>query len=410
MKVNHERTAGRSRLTRTLICVMGLALVVVLAVVGRVLYGRPAGEPSAEVAKAGTRSAVAVVVTPAAIRQFERSVVVQGNVEAKNLALVSPRIGGTIEAIFVEEGDSVVAGQTKLFAVDQANLERAVQISEQALAVARFATEEKQANLERVQADFAKAELDYGRFKRLVEKQAVTQDAFEQQRSRYQQLQAMLKHARTLVELSKAQESQAQVALEVAGKNLADAVVYAPISGRISERLHEPGEMGNPGNAVVRIDDTAIVEVSAYLPSQYYAEVVCDRTVMAVRVAGAALGEQSIRYKSPTIDPRLRTFEIKSLIENPPEGIVPGAMADIVVVFEKRQGMGVPAQAIQTRGGQSVVFSVREGIARQVALKTGLETAGWTEVVDGALDAGTPVITMGQYSVAEGTPVSVQEE
>ena len=407
MKVNHERTAGRSRLMRTLICVMGLALVAVLAAVGRVLHGQPAGERPAEV---GTKPAVTVVVTPAAMRQFERSVVVQGNVEAKNLAMVSPRIGGTIEAIFVDEGDSVVAGQTKLFAIDQANLERAVQISEQALAVARFATEEKQANLERVQADFAKAELDYGRFKRLVEKQAVTQDAFEQQRSRYQQLQAMLKHARTLVELSKAQESQAEVALEVAGKNLADAVVYAPISGRISERLHEPGEMGSPGNAIVRIDDTAIVEVCAYLPAQYYAEVVCDRTLMTVHVAGAAFREQPIRYKSPTIDPRLRTFEIKSLLEDPPEGIVPGAMADIAVVLEKRQGTGVPTRAIQTRGGQSVVFSVRDGIARQVAIKAGLETAGWTEAVDGAIDTGTPVVTMGQYSVAEGTPVSVQEE
>jgi len=410
MKVNREDAAGKSRLKRVARCVAGLVVIAVLAVIGRVLYGQRTAQPPTEVGKVNARPQVPVVVTPAAVRQFERSVAVQGNVEARSWAMVSPRLGGTIETIFAEEGDRVVAGQTKLFAIDQLNLEKAAQIAEYALDVARSATQEKQANFERVEVDLHKAALDYGRFERLREKEAVTADAFEQQQSRHQQLLAMLKHARTLVELSQAQERQAEAALEVARKNLADAVVYAPLDGTVSERLQEPGEMASPGNPILRIDDTSVVEVAVFLPVQYYPEVVAGRTVMNIEVAQTEIRDLVACYRSPTINPRLRTFEVKCLLKDPPAGVVPGAMANVTIVFEKRRGVGVPTSALQQRGGQPVVFVVRDNVAHQVALTTGIESTGWTEVLDGGLDPNAPVISMGQHSVEEGTPVSVRED
>ena len=400
----------KSRLGPITRVIAALVLIVAAVVVARVLHGRMGSKPNAEAVEASGKRQTPVVVTPATVRDFERSVVVQGTVEAKNLAMVSPRIGGTIEAIFVDEGDSVAAGQTKLFAVDQLNLEKAVQIAELALDVARSATQEKQANLERVEADFVKAELDYGRFQRLRDREAVTQDAFEQQESRYRQLQAMVKHARTLVELSKAQERQAEASLDIAKKNLADAVVYAPLDGKISERLQEPGETANPGHPILRIDDTSVIEVSAFLPSHYYAEVIPGQTAMNITIGRAEIRDLPTSYRSPTIHPRLRTFEVKCILKDPPEGVVPGAMADVTVVFEKRQGVGVPAAAIQQRTGKPVVFVVRDNTARQIAVKTGIESAGWMEILEGGLHPNVPVISMGQSSVEDGSPIVVQEE
>jgi len=350
------------------------------------------------------------MVTPAAMRRFDRSVLVQGNVEAKNWAMVSPRVGGTIEAVFVEKGDMVVAGQTKLFAIDQVNLEKAVQIAEHAMEVARSSTKEKEANLERVEVDLHKASLDYERFARLREKEAVTVDAFEQQQSRHQQLLATVKHARTLVELSKSQERQAEASLEIARKNLTDAVVVAPISGTISERLHEPGEMANSGSPILRIDDPSVVEVAAFLPVQYYAEVVVGRTAMNVKVGPTELKDLVASYRSPTVNPKLRTFEVKCLLKDPPEAIVPGAMANVTVVFETRRGLGVPSSSIQDRAGKPVVFVVRSGVATQVAVTPGIEAAGWTEIAQAEANEHEPVVTLGQNMLDNGTTVEVQQE
>jgi len=410
MKASHETSAGKGRLRQTAKYAAGLILIAALAAAGRVLYGQATADPKAEVAKPADITRVPVVVTPAAMRQFSRTVLVQGNVEAKNWAMVSPRVAGMIEAVFVDEGDAVVAGQTKLFAVDQANLERQVQIAEHATAVARSSTKEKEASLEQVEVDLHKASLDYERFVRLREKEAVTADAFEQQQSRYLQLQAAVKHVRTLVELSKTQEQQAEASLEIARKNLADAVVVAPISGTISERIHEPGEMANSGNPILRIDDPSVLEIAAFLPVQYYPEVIVGRTAMNVKVGSVELKNLVVSHRSPTVNPRLRTFEVKCLVKDPPAGIVPGAMADIAVVFETRQGMGVPSSAIVERSGKPVVFVVRNGAAVQTPVTPVIEAEGWTEIAQPEVKENESIVTLGQNMLNDGAAVEVQQE
>ena len=384
----------------------GLLLVILMAII--VLFLR--GNNSSDTDKSPDTSHVPVVLTPASMRTFEKLIVTQGNLEAKNYAVVSPRISDVIETIFVDEGDSVIAGKTKLFKSDSLKLEQRVEIQRNELSVARFAERQSAANLEKVATDLNKAELDYKRYKRLFEKQAVPADAYEQQESRFKQLQAAQKVAKAQVDLAAERVHQTESALAISQKNLADTTVYAPLNGEVSERLKEPGEMGKPGEPVVRIDDTSVVEVSAYLPSQYYSQIIPEQTVMNIEVSGIDIGQQVVSYKSPTINRTLRTFGVKCVLKNPPEGVVPGAMAQIAVVLESRKGLGVLSTAIQERVGRSVVFAVKDGIAHQVSVNTGLEINGWTEITDSNLVEGAPVVTMGQQMIDEGTVVSIQGE
>ncbi len=401
--------SGKSHPVRNVL--IGVVVVVCLGAGALLLQqqkGRADQTPTTELQSERPRTSV--VTTPAAVRDFERVLAVQGNLKSKNFAMVSPRVPGTIERIFVEEGDPVVAGQTKLFATDAANLANSVRIKQHATVVAQSSSREAEANLERVTVDLEKAELDYHRFNRLREKEAVTADAFEQQQSRYRQLQAARKLAEAQVELAAARDAQSNAELAIAEKDLADAVVLAPIDGKVSLRLQEPGEMGSPGQPVLRIDDTSVVDVVAFLPSQYYGVVVPGRTEMRVETSGVDVGRQAISYRSPTIHPRLRTFEIKSALEDPPEGVTSGAIAQIAVVLEARRGLGVPSESIQQRGGRSVVFVVENDTARRVAVTIGIESHGWTEIREGDLKEGDAVITMGQSMVEAGTPVVVQQE
>ncbi len=355
-------------------------------------------------------SRVPVVVTKITKRRFERFIAVQGNLESKNFAVVSPRIAGTIEQIYADEGDSVIQGKSKLFKTDSIKLQEAVEIQKYHLAVEKCSRREAIANLEKIEADFHKAELDYHRFERLLKKQAITADAFEQQQSRYKQLKAAVKLAKANVELTAANVRKAEASLTISEKDLADTIVYAPISGKISHRFKEPGEMGLPGEPVVHIDDTSLIEVSAYLPAQYYAQVMQGETKIKVVVSGEIIGEFPVYYKSPTINPKFRTFEVKSILKKSPQSVVPGAIAQIKVVLESRKGLGIPAVAIQKRNAQSVIFVIKNDTAHMVPVKTGLENDGWTEIVDCGLVENTPVVSMGQSMIEEGTLVSVQKE
>jgi RND family efflux transporter MFP subunit len=390
-------------------------IVIVLIVIGLIAAGlwlKQTGQnPAVAETVADEQSElVLVVVTNPVRRNFEQAVMTQGNVQAKNVAMVSPRIPGTLEKIFVDEGDHVVATQTKLFQTDAVKLEQNVTIREHDLAVVLCAEKQAKASLEKVTADFEKAELDFKRYERLLAKDATTQDIFEQQQSNYKQLAANVKVSQAQVELVAEQVRQAEAALAIALKDLADSTVVAPINGVISMRMAEPGETGSPGVPVFRIEDTNLVEVSAFLPAAIYPSVEAGRTLMRIQVAGIDLGDRMISYKSPTIQPKLRTFEVKCLLQNPPEGVAPGAMADIAVILTSREGLGIPTVSVQQRGGQSVVFVVEGNSAVQKNVQTGLENDGWTELLDDNVTESMQVVSMGQDMLDDGAAVSIQKE
>jgi len=122
------------------------------------------------------------------------------------------------------------------------------------------------------------------------------------------------------------------------------------------------------------------------------------------------VGEVPVIFKSPTINPKLRTFEVKCQIKDPPEGVVSGAMAHIAVLIAQHRGFGVPKGAIQTRDDRSVVFHVEGDTARMLSVTTGFESGGMVEVQGEGLREGLSVVTMGQFQVEEGSRVVVRRE
>ncbi len=388
----------------------GSVCALMLVLIGNVLMGCSRGASQPEGHKADAAFRPPVVPAAVTLRDLEERLTVQGNVESKDSAQVHPRIPGVLDEIYVDLGDEVEANKTPLFQSDSLKVGKAVEISRQDLAVARLGAREAEANLERMQADFDKAEIDYHRFKRLYEQNAVTLDVFERQESRYKQTAAGLKHAKTMVEHAAERVRQAELALQIAEKNLSDSLVYAPISGRISHRFREPGEMGDTGRPVVRIAGLDPLEVSAFLPAAHYPHIIPGESRARIQVSGIDLGMRTITYKSPTIEPTLRSFQVKCLIDGPPEGVAPGAMAQIEVVLQQRRALSAPTASILTRGDRQVIFLLDGDMVKMVPVEVGLSSDGWTEVRGDGIVEGALVVSMGQYQLNDGMRITVQQE
>lgn len=382
-----------------------LAVVVVVVVAAAVAgivawrYGylqlNQGAEPTTE--DKAPAQGVSVVLSPVREMVFEDRLHISGNVEAKNTALVSARIPGALDDVYVDEGDTVKAGTTKLFQTDKIKLSRARESAGQQVAVAAAAVRARQATVERINADLAKVQIDYDRYKRLYQQDhAVTKSAFETQESHLKQVRAGLTEAKAGLELARAQEDQAKSSLAIVQKDLSDSLVLAPISGKVSKRMLEPGEMAGAGTPVLRVDDLSVVELVAYLPEAYYARVQEGSTVIRARASGVDIGEMVVTTKIPTIHPRLRTFEIKMLLKDPPAGVVPGGRVELVVVLDKRKALGVPRQAVVRRGKGLAVFTAADGVAHMLAVQTGLEMDGLVEVSGDGLTAGMSIVRMGQ--------------
>lgn len=352
---------------------------------------------------------IPVVVVNMERRCFEEALKVQGDLESKYYALVSPRLAGTLEAVLVREGEVVVAGQTRLFQTDSLKAEQAVEIARQNLSVTKCSCEEKKAYTESIVADLRKAETELKRHKVLHEQKLTSPEAFEEKKANCERLQALKKYAESLESLARAEEKKAETAVAMSEKDLRDAIILAPINGKVSKRMAEPGEMGSPGVAVIRIDDVTTLEASAHLPSQYYAKVQVGQTMVRMGTEGKWREERQVSYKSPTVDRTLRTFEIKCEVVGNTQWAVPGAQLDMEVVFAKKEALAVPDEAVLIRGGRTVVFIADASTARLMPVTTGLETNGWVEVSGQGLSEERRVITKGQYFLNDGDVISLQK-
>ena len=352
-----------------------------------------------------------VVVTRAKQMTFEDRVETSGNIETRNYSIVSSRSAGIIDNIFVREGDQVVAGKTKLFQIDKVKSQQVVDISRQSVSVAEFTYRARLATVKRVEADYNKAKLDYERYQRLYnDNMAVTKNALESQESRYIQTKAAFDEAKAMADLSEKQLEQAQAKHIIAQKDYENSMGLSPISGYVSKRLKEPGEMVGSGTPIVQVDDLSLLEVSAFLPAAYYQKVNANETTMKITVGSIDLGELPVDYKSPVIDSRLRNFEIKTLIKNPPEGVTSGDIARIKVILSSHAGIGIPrASALKKLDGTNI-FAAVNGKAKIIPVETGLENDGLIEITAKDIKPGMSIVTMGQDRLSDGTPVTILRE
>ena len=381
-----------------------LILAILMPLAGLPL-GCGRGQPEADAGDAKPdRAALAVRASIATNRVFERRFTVQGTLEAKRFANVAARVAGNLDAVWVDEGDRVEAGKTPLFQIDPVGLSNAWIIAAQQLDVARAGLQVAQATAARVRAEVRKVALDFSRYARLHKDGKVSDNEYETAETLHEQAKAGIAVAEAQVELATRQVAQAEAGLAIARKNLDDSLTLAPISGVISQRQAEPGEQMAIGRTVLVIVDPSLIEAGAFLPAQYYPDVVPGKTAFRLEIAGRPAGTHLIDYRSPTINPVLRTFEIKGVVDTRLAPAVPGGMASLTLVFESHEGLGVPLSSILIRDGHAVVFVIRDDQAVQTPVTTGFQNGAWTEIVSG-LATGDVVVTEGQTLLRDGQAV-----
>ena len=357
----------------------------------------------------GTLADVALPVVTAAggAGTFERALEVQGTLEAVDSALVSARIPGPLLSVDVDVGDAVEAGKTVLFVVDPATASNQTVIAREAAGTARAQVSVAEANVRKAEAVAAKAVLDAERFGRLHDDGRATDNEYERAATQRAAAEADVAVATASLALARQQVAQAEAQLAIAERQLSDATVLAPFDGTVAARLAEPGEMAAPGKPVVKLTGTRELKALAFLPARHYAEVVPGETAVEVRAGGAEAVGAVVAAKSPAIDPKLRVFEIKALLEGS-ETAAPGAMADFRVVFERREGLSVPQEAVLARAAGTVVFVAQaDGTAKEVPVEVGLRDGGRAEIRSG-LAAGDAVIVQGQTQLYDGRKVNIE--
>lgn len=302
-----------------------------------------------------------------------------GTVTPKDSSRIFPKVGGRISEVFVEEGDLVAKGQ-RLMQIDTFDYIRSV---ENATAV-----------MNQAKSNLDKAKRDYERVKKLYKDKAVPK----------QNLQDM----KTALDLANFSYDQSVTALKKAKEDLDECGVRAPISGMITTKMVNPGELTGPQVMAFVIMQMNIIEVEVDLPEEAFGYISLGNIGFVSFDAIPDLTvEGRITKIYPTIDPISRTVKLTLSIDNPKLNIRSGMTARTRIVQKARENtLFAPTSAIIPEEDKYIVYKVNSNTVKKISVAVGIIGDDVFEIKSGA-DEGERLVVRGITGLRNGMKVKV---
>lgn len=348
---------------------------------------------------------------------------VSATVEAQRDSQVAAQAGGTVQQLFVQEGEQVTRGQVIAQLDDTAprqalqNARLQVQQAEISLAQTRRTTQNSGGSLAAAvtaaQATLAQAQAAAQSAENLYRLGGVSLADLQAARAQLAQAQSGLSQARAnlaqngqsaqgSVPLQEAQLAQARASVQQAQENLARTAVRAPFAGTVAALNVEVGEFAQQGSPVARLVDPGSLRVKFNVPAGD----------AATLVDGAALnvGYGGVNYVgtvtgAPGIAGENRLVPVTARVQGGANLPVGGA-AQVRYRVQLGQGVLVPSGAVQADGGQNVVYTVLDGAARRTPVSVVAESGA--QVAVRGLDAGAAVVNPVPASLQDGARVQTR--
>jgi RND family efflux transporter MFP subunit len=184
-------------------------------------------------------------------------------------------------------------------------------------------------------------------------------------------------------------------------KVVSQIVVPAPIGGVVTARSANPGQVVAMGQELFVVTDLGTVWLVGDLYEQDFAAVRIgsEATVTTAAYPGSVLRGR-VSYIDPKVDPQTRTAKVRVEVPNPGGRLRLGMYVSMVFAGGGGQRhVVVPRVAVQSMGGQSVVFlpvAGEEGKFVRRRVKLG-PASGDSYVVLEGLRAGDTVVTDGSF-------------
>jgi multidrug efflux system membrane fusion protein len=304
-----------------------------------------------------------------------------GRFEASKAVEVRPRVSGAITAIHFTDGQIVRQGQP-LFTIDSRPY--------------RAALAEARASAASARSDLALARLELERAGRLVDVEAVSQSEIDRLRARVNAASAALAGADARI---------AARALDVEF-----TTVRAPLSGRISDRQIDAGNLVSAGDG----GGTLLTTINALDPIYFTfqgSEALFLKTKREGGDKSAAIevrlqDEGDYRWKGQLdftdngLDPRSGTIRARGRFANPEMFLTPGMFGNMrLSTGQTTRALLIPAAAVQTDQARKIVYVVgKDGMVAAKPVELGPEVDGLSVIRAGLTPTDRVVIAGYQFA------------
>jgi len=332
-----------------------------------------------------TREPVTVMTQVAGTQTSDAPDIFSGKIQAKDKATVSARMMGYVTGLNVEVGDRVSVGQTILTIKNDELPAKRGQID---------------ASINEAKAALQNVKVNYDRMKILWEQQSITRKDWDDISAQYDMMKAKVEGANAMrTEIDEV---------------IAYTRVSAPISGVVTAKMINSGDLVNPGVPLMTIESNRGYEVATYVSDGQIAQI---KKGMSIDVEIKPLGKTVkavVGEISPSsinsggqfgviADLKLNAEEVKN--------VFPGMYANVFMNLPKsttqsaESKLMVPKSALVERGQLIGLYTVsNQGTAMLRWVRTGKATRDEIEIVSGLI-AGEEYITSNIDQLVDGIPV-----
>jgi membrane fusion protein (multidrug efflux system) len=309
-------------------------------------------------------AAVPVEVTPVERRDMASYIETNGTLEAEAEVDLVARTSGPIVELRAEENMAVSRGQL-LARLDQAETRARLEVS--------------RVNLQEAETAFARAEA-------LQRASLLSAEAFEQ--------------ARSALESARAEFQGNEI-------QLGYTEIRAPFAGLVVRRYVKFAETVSVNQPLFRLSDFDPLLCPIQVPERELPRLAPGQPAYVTVDAwdGERFDARVLRV-APVVEAATGTVKVTLEVESRGK-LRPGMFASVYVQTDTHEGvLAIPRPALALDSIGDAVFVAREGTAVRREVELGVREGGMVEVV-GGLEEGELVITVGQDSLSDGTPIEI---
>ena len=284
-----------------------------------------------------------------------------GSLEGERQAVLYSKLAEAVDSIWVEQGDSVSAGQVLL------SLDRSGPTS----------------SYREVHSTYLNAEKNFSRMEYLFTEGAISESDYDAAKTSYDVSQANFDAVTRLVE------------------------IQTPISGIVASINVLPGDFVAVGQklATVATRDRLRIRFGVNPNDIRFFELGAEVRITSNVVDGGGSG--TIVAIASSADPVTRTFEVKAIIDNSEHLFNPGMFVHLEYIRERLDNVvAIPRQSVLMLDGRETVFSIVNGRAQKRFVTLGAELSGEV-VIESGLMPGDTLVTLGQDYLNDGVSVNI---
>ena len=230
-----------------------------------------------------------------------------------------------------------------------------------------------QAQLLKLQAQRKLSEEREFRQRQLLDRDAISRESYDQVATELQSLQADIQ----LIEA-----------------RISETELRAPFDGIVGLRMISEGAFATTQTNIVRLVKISPLKIEFSVPERYAGEITNDFPISFVIDGIEKTYHANVYAVAPKVDFETRTIVARALYPNTNEELKPGRFASVRVLLSQIENtIAIPTEAIIPEMGGEKVFVVRNGMAEEVKVRTGLRTESHIQIQEGLQFGDTVLIT-----------------